>query len=114
MDETKHEKPLQALARHFRMNGGRWGHFRHLAEVPFFVDSKASRLVQLADLVAWSSWRKYEYQDGRFFDPLLPLFDADGGVIHGLFHYHARGEACYCPACYSRYQRDLFQRPPTS
>lgn len=25
MDESKHERPLQALARHFRVNGGRWG-----------------------------------------------------------------------------------------
>ena len=34
MDETKHERPLQSLARHFRVNGGRWGKFRNLAEVP--------------------------------------------------------------------------------
>ncbi len=101
MDETKHEAPLQALARHFRVNGGRWGHFRNLAEVPFFVDSKASRLVQLADLVAYATWRKYEHSDGRFFDPLLPKFDADGGVLHGLVHRRGQAE-CYCPACYSR------------
>jgi hypothetical protein len=55
MDETRHERPLQALARHFRVVGGRWGHFRNLAEVPLFVDSRASRLVQLADLVAWAT-----------------------------------------------------------
>lgn len=101
MDDSKNERPLQALAKHFRVNGGRWGHFRNLAEVPFFVDSKASRLVQLADLVAYATWRKYEHQDGRFFDPLIPKFDADGGVIHGLVH--RRGQAdCYCPACHSR------------
>ena len=107
MDESKHELPLQALARNFRLNGARWGHFRHLAEVPFFVDSRASRIVQLADLVAWSTWRRYEHSDGRFFDPLIEKFDADGGVIHGL--YHARGSTstpCYCPACLTRQQRD--------
>lgn len=103
MDETKHERPLQALARHFRINGGRWGHFRNLAEVPLFVDSKASRLVQLADLVAYSTYRKYEFQDGRFFDPLIPKFDASGGVIHGLVHRRGpQRDNCYCPACQSR------------
>lgn len=102
MDESKHEKPLQALARHFRVNGARWGHFRNLSEVPLFVDSRASRLVQAADLVAWATWRKYEHSDGRFFDPLIPLFDADGGVIHGLVHRRGATAECYCPACHSR------------
>ena len=106
MDETAHEGRLQSLARHFRVNGARWGHFRNLAEVPLFVDSKASRAIQLADLVAWATWRKYEMQDGRFFDQLIPKFDADGGVIHGLVHYARRDEPCYCPACYSRRARD--------
>lgn len=101
MDESKHERPLQALARHFRANGGRWGAFRHLAEVPLFVDSKASRLVQLADLVAYATFRKYEHQDGRFFDALIPKFDSDGGVIHGLVHRRGRTD-CFCPACHSR------------
>lgn len=106
MDDTKHEKPIQSLARHFRLNGGRWGKFRNLAEVPLFVDSLASRLVQLADLVAYATWRRYEHQDGRFFEPLIPGFDAEGGVIHGLFHQRAAG-LCYCPACLSRVQRVL-------
>ncbi|HEY4943911.1 MAG TPA: DUF3800 domain-containing protein [Rhizomicrobium sp.] len=105
MDEMRHEKPLQTLARKFRIDGARWGHFRNLAEVPLFVDSKASRLIQLADLVSWSTFRKYEFSDGRFFDPLIPLFDADGGVIHGVVHLN-RGERCYCPGCYSRFRRD--------
>ncbi|MGN7292118.1 DUF3800 domain-containing protein [Rhizobium sp. SAFR-030] len=103
MDETKHEQPLQALSRHFRVNGGRWGSYRNLAEVPLFVDSRASRLVQLADLVAYATWRRYEFLDGRFFEPLIPKFDADGGVIHGLVHRRDVKEGdCYCPSCQSR------------
>ena len=108
MDESRYEKPLQSLARHFRVNGARWGHFRYLAEVPLFVDSAASRIVQLADLVAWATWRYFEHDDGRFFRPLIDRFDEEGGVIHGL--YHARGPNpadCYCPACLTRQRRDL-------
>ncbi len=102
MDKSIYERPLQMLARTFRVDGARWGHFRNLAEVPLFVDSAASRMVQLADLVAWSTFRKYELSDGRFFDPLIPLFDADGGVLHGLVHRRRMSDHCYCPACQSR------------
>ena len=66
MDETEREGRLQSLARHFRVNGAKWGHFRNLAEVPLFVDSRASRLVQMADLVAYATWRKYESMMGVF------------------------------------------------
>jgi hypothetical protein len=114
MDESKHEKPLQTLARKFRIDGARWGHFRNLAEVPLFVDSRASRMIQMADLVAWSTFRKYEHQDGRFFDPMIRLFDADGGVLHGLVHHRDRTEECYCPACFSRGKRDAVVRTSTS
>jgi len=111
MDESRHEKPLQMLARKFRIDGARWGHFRNLAEVPLFVDSRASRLIQLADLVAWSTFRKYEIKDGRFFDPLIPMFDADGGVVHGLVHYRNLAEMCYCPGCHSRQRRIIGSNP---
>ena len=107
MDESRHEKPLQALARNFRVSGATWGQFRYLAEVPFFVDSRATRLIQLADLVAWSTFRKYEFSDGRFFDRLIDKFDQDGGVLHGLCHLRGsdRAEKCYCPACMTRNNR---------
>ena len=62
-------------------------------------------MIQLADLVAWSTFRKYQFQDGRFFDQLIPKFDADGGVLHGLFHFRDTSEVCYCPACQSRQRR---------
>ena len=101
MDESQYEQPLQALARDFRINGTRWGNLRNMAEVPLFVDSEASRLVQLADLLAFALWRRYEHNDLTFFDPIVSRFDADGGVIHGLVHRKSATETCYCPACMS-------------
>ncbi len=107
MDESKnYEAPLQSLARRFRLHGTRWGNLRNLAEVPLFVDSQASRIVQIADLATWAVWRRYEYGDTRYFDKIASKFDSEGGVLHGLVHYRPPGEDCLCPACHSRALRN--------
>ena len=104
MDETHYEGTLQGLAARFREQGTRWGSLRNMAEVPLFVDSRASRLIQIADLLAWAVWRRYEFSDTRYFDRIVGRFDAEGGVIHGLVHRRGTDE-CYCPACLSRSSR---------
>lgn len=75
----------------------------NLADVPFFVDSKATRGIQYADLVAYALWRKYERGDGEFFDGIANWFDSEGGVVHGLHHYRNRNDFCECPACFSQH-----------
>lgn len=102
MDESHYEETLQGLARNFREDGTRWGALRNLAEVPLFVDSGASRLIQIADLLAWAVWRRYEHGDTRYFDRIVGRFDKEGGVVHGLVHRRPAGEECHCPACLSR------------
>ncbi|MBS0417309.1 MAG: DUF3800 domain-containing protein [Proteobacteria bacterium] len=65
--------------------GHRWGTTKNYAEVPVFLDSRASRLIQLADLVAFALFRRYEQGDGIFFDSIRDCFDNEGGVVHGLY-----------------------------
>lgn len=84
LDKSTMETRLQALATEFRFQGHRAGRLHNLADVPFFVDSKASRLVQYADLVAYALWRHFEKQDSEFFDLIKNDFDQEGGVMHGL------------------------------
>ncbi len=67
--------------------------------MPFFVDSKATRLIQYADLVSYALWRKFEKQDDEFFDAVSDAFDREGSVVHGLHHYKNRSEFCDCPGC---------------
>jgi len=103
MDKSHYENTLQNLAQGFRESGTRWGKLRNLAEVPLFVDSRMSRIIQLADLAAWATWRRYERGDTGYFDRIVSRFDTEGGVIHGLVHYKPREEQCHCPACMSRF-----------
>ena len=41
---TTRETSLQKLSREFRKAGTRWGSLKNIADTPFFVDSRASRL----------------------------------------------------------------------
>lgn len=104
LDESTYETTLQRLAKNFRTLGTRWNTvLRNIVEVPLFVDSQASRCVQMADHVAYSVFRRYESGDTKYLDIVLSRFDYDGRVFHGLSHKHAqRMTGCVCPACLSR------------
>jgi hypothetical protein len=103
LDKTVYETTLQTLARDFRQIGTRWGVINNLADIPFFVDSRASRAVQLADHVAYSVFRRYESGDTSYFDLIASKFDADEtGKLHGLVHRQKINPNCMCPACYGR------------
>jgi hypothetical protein len=84
-DKSSTEQRIQTLARDFKYTGHTWGTTQNYAEVPLFLDSKASRLIQLADLVAYALFRHYEHNDSSFFDVIKDCFDAEGSVKHGLY-----------------------------
>ena len=102
-DESRYEGRLQTLAIDFRTIGHTWGVTRSLIEVPLFVNSKATRMVQLADLVSYAVWRRYEKNDPQYFDIISSRFDKEGNVIHGLVHYTPEGDfSCKCLVCSQR------------
>jgi hypothetical protein len=79
------EKRIQTLARDFKYEGHTWGRTRNYAEAPVFMDSRASRLIQLADLVAYAIFRKFERGDETLFSKIENCFDTEGGVQHGMY-----------------------------
>jgi len=83
-DEAAYETSIQNLARNFRSVGHTWGVLRNLAEVPLFLDSRASRLIQLADLVAYAIARRFEREDSQFYEVVEDRFDREGSTVHGL------------------------------
>ena len=101
-DESKFEKTIQSLTSKYRETGTRWGTLKSLADVPFFTDSKSTRLLQLADLVAYSIFRRYERSNTWLLDKIINKFDVENGVIHGLVHLGSDRHMCTCPACLSR------------
>lgn len=83
-DKSTTEKSIQNLARTFKHDGHTWGQLRNFSEVPLFLDSEASRLIQLADLVAFAIFRHFEASDSQYFDIIKHCFDFDQGQTHGL------------------------------
>lgn len=84
-DKSSTEVRIQRLAREFKHSGHTYGVTRNYAEVPVFLDSRASRLIQLADLVAYATFRKYEHGDDSYYKTIDRCFDSEGGVTHGLY-----------------------------
>ena len=105
LDKSTYETTLQRMSVEFRTLGTQWGVIRHLADTPFFVDSRASRVIQLADHVAYAVFRRYHARDAQYFDLISSKFDAHDGVVHGLAHKEPELRDCMCIACFSRRQR---------
>ena len=84
-DKSATERRIQTLAQEFKYNGHTFGVTHNYAEVPVFLDSRASRLIQLADLVAYAVFRHFEHGDSTFYKLIENCFDSEGGVRHGLY-----------------------------
>jgi hypothetical protein len=103
LDDSSYETSLQGLARSFRQQGNRWGSYlKGICEVPLFVDSRASRLIQLADHIAYAVFRRYNAGDLTYFNCVEGRFDQEGGTMHGLAHRTRSSPDCTCSACITR------------
>jgi len=84
-DKSTYENTIQNLAIDFRTLGHTWGILRNLSEVPLFIDSKASRLIQMADIIAYSAFQYYEHGDDQFYKIIKSRIDTENGIVHGLY-----------------------------
>ena len=66
-DKSTYETTIQSLATDFKKVGHTWNVIKNFAEVPLFIDSKASRITQLADLIAYSYFQHYEHGNDEFY-----------------------------------------------
>jgi hypothetical protein len=71
-DKTSYEQKLQTLSTIFKHQGHSLGRLRNFAEVPLFLDSKASRLIQMADMIAYWIFRYYQSGDARGYQLIQP------------------------------------------
>jgi hypothetical protein len=85
-DKMKLEQQFQIWSQIHQKTGNQWGEtLANFAEVPLFLDSKMSRSIQIADIIAYSIFRKYEHNDDTYFSVIENCFDKDGQNEHGLY-----------------------------
>lgn len=85
-DKSTSEQKFQQWSQLFQIEGNHWGNtLVNFAEVPLFLDSKMSRLIQLADLIAYAIFRKYEFDDDTYNSIIQKCFDKDNGQTYGLY-----------------------------
>jgi hypothetical protein len=108
------ERDVQGWVDVWRRVAGRIGKLTHIVDVPLFADSRASRLIQAADFVAWGLYRFYgEAKDEHWIKPLWGRFDNAGGIMHGLIHVSPNFHKCACPPCASRHSAAAAGPPVT-
>jgi hypothetical protein len=100
------ERDIQSWTSEWRAAAGNIGQLRNLADVPLFADSRATRLLQVADLISYALYRRYSptMTNRDDFNTIWPRFHGDEGVIHGCVHFspsYGQG-ACDCEPCSSR------------
>lgn len=92
-------KKHTALVRHFHSKGTLWTHIDNIIETPLFVDSSLTRMVQIADLCAYSLRRYVENEDELLFRKVFSRADRSKNKTVGVRHFAAH--SCNCQICSS-------------
>ena len=100
--ESSYRENLELLANRIAAEGHRWGTVHNVADIPYFVPAKSTRLLQLADFVSNAIYSRYESGYSKYFDRIARRFDQEAGWIHGMVHITRDRDNCYCPACVQR------------
>ena len=86
-----------AMMRSFHATGTLWTSVHCIIETPMFVDSKLTRMVQIADLCAYALRRYLENSETDLFRPIFARADRIGDNAVGVHHFSR--QACDCAIC---------------
>jgi hypothetical protein len=96
-DDTSADR-LTQLMRQFHASGTMWTRITRIIETPFFVDSRLTVGVQLADLCAYAIRRYCENGEDDLFNRLYSRVHRVGGRTVGIRHYVGT-RRCGCIIC---------------
>ncbi len=85
LDPSGREARYRQCIAGYRAHGASWGYLGNVVDVPLFVASNETRMMQLADFCAYAVFLHYERHIDDFFNMISPQFPrlADG-TVYGL------------------------------
>jgi hypothetical protein len=73
--DDAHREHYMDLVREFRRAGMKSGYLGKVVDIPYFSASKETRMLQLADFVAYAVYRYYEKNDYTYLGKIISRFD---------------------------------------
>lgn len=100
MDRSGRESRVRELMAEFAGQGTEERYLGNIVDVPYFADSRHTRMLQLADLVAFAGGRYFNSHDDKYLQIILPRVDRRSPTGHpvGLKHIIGTGHCCSCIA----------------
>lgn len=96
-NETVSRRLTEAM-RKYHQQGTLWRRIERIVETPLFVDSHLTSMVQLADLLAYSTRRFFDNGETDLFNRIRGRFDRNRGYLVGLRHFTGPFQ-CRCAVC---------------
>lgn len=92
LEKSGREARYRHLIAEFLEKGTQWGYLGNIVDIPLFVGSSETRMIQFADFCAYAVFQYFEHRDREFLDIIYDRFDkGDDGRVHGLRHLVGEG-----------------------
>lgn len=75
---------ITALSNFFHTSGTRYANIPNIIDTPYFVDSKMTSMIQLADIASYGARKYYEQGISTIYNQCIPRIDSNRGSLVGL------------------------------
>jgi len=100
IDRSGRDRRIREIMSEFEQHGTERGYLGNIVDMPYFADSSHTRMLQLADFIAFACGRFFNSQDETYITKILTKIDRPSrdGPIVGLKHIIGTGHQCSCIA----------------
>jgi hypothetical protein len=98
LDKSGREVRIRELMSEFEKNGTQYGYLGNIMDVPYFADSKHTRMLQIADFVAYAFGRYLNASDRTYFDKIKRRIARPSRTEDavGFKHFILPSQSCSC------------------